>query len=310
MFGSEHISGEKLINQAESAMYRARETGERVLFFDETVQQRLSEKLSLEHDLEHALINGEITAYYQPQVGISGEVGGFEALMRWEHPKEGFISLLKFVPLAEQLGIISELQEVVLRRVCGLIKVMETQDLVAPNFRIAVNISACQFNKDDFEASILDVLNSFDVSPSRITLEITEGMLLEDIDRAIKQMEQLRRLGFELSIDDFGTGYSSLSYLQQLPADEIKIDKSFIDEIEHSEAGRNIVSAIIYLACQIDCRIVAEGVEEHAQLVDLSKQNVDLIQGYYIAKPMILEAVLVWLNERKSSHALPVIKSD
>ena len=116
-----------------------------------------------------------------------------------------------------------------LRHVCGLTKVIETQHLVAPNFRVAVNISACQFNKDDFEASILDVLNRFDVSPTRITLEITEGMLLEDIDRAIKQMEQLRTLGFELSIDDFGTGYKSLSYLQQLPADEIKIDKSFID---------------------------------------------------------------------------------
>lgn len=309
LFGSEQISGEKLINQAESAMYRARETGERVLFFDESVQRRLSEKLSLEHDLEHALINGEITAYYQPQVGSSGEVRGLEALMRWEHPEAGFVSPLKFVPLAEQLGIISELQEVVLRHVCGLIKVIETQDLVAPNFRVAVNISACQFNKDDFETSLLDILKSFDVSPSRITLEITEGMLLEDIDRAIKQMQQLRELGFELSIDDFGTGYSSLSYLQQLPADEIKIDKSFIDEIEHSEAGRNIVSAIIYLARQIDCRIVAEGVEEHAQLVDLSNQNVDLIQGYYIARPMSLEGVLVWLNERKSSHALPSAKS-
>ncbi|KZX81059.1 hypothetical protein A3715_36510, partial [Oleiphilus sp. HI0009] len=266
VFGGENVVPEKLINQAESAMYRAKELNERVVFFDETIQKNLIEQLHLEYDLEHALNNEEVTVYYQPQVDKTGRVKGFEALMRWEHPEKGFISPVEFIPLAEKLDIMPQLQELVFRHVCSVVKVMERDESIAENFRIAVNISACQFIKDDFEKAVTSVLSRYEVSPERITIEITEGTLLTEIDVAMRQMKRLQSLGFDLSIDDFGTGYSSLAYLQKLPVNEIKIDKRFVDELEHSDAGRSIVDVIIYLAKQLSCRIVAEGVEIESQL--------------------------------------------
>jgi EAL domain-containing protein (putative c-di-GMP-specific phosphodiesterase class I) len=255
----------------------------------------------MEHDLERALENHEISVFYQPQVNGVGRVVGFEALMRWQHPERGFVSPFEFIPIAEQLGIIPELQEVVLRHVCGLIRVLEASQKLSPEFRVAVNISACQFSKDDFEKTLLDTISVFDVPPNRLTLEITEGMVLEDIDNAISQMRSLQSIGFDLSIDDFGTGYSSLAYLQKLPVNEIKIDKSFVDELEQSNTGRSIVDVIIYLSRQLGCRVVAEGVEVESQMDYLVGHSVDMLQGYYIAKPMPIEQLMPWLDQQPTS---------
>jgi diguanylate cyclase (GGDEF)-like protein/PAS domain S-box-containing protein len=301
LFGAESSAPEKLINQAESAMYRAKEIGERVLFFDSSVQDAQVERIHMEYDLERALENHEISVFYQPQVNGVGRVIGFEALMRWQHPEKGFISPLEFIPLAEQLGIIPELQEVVLRHVCGLVRVLEASQKLSRDFRVAVNISACQFSKDDFESTLLNTISAFDVPPSRLTLEITEGTVLEDIDNAISQMRSLQSLGFDMSIDDFGTGYSSLAYLQKLPVNEIKIDKSFVDELEQSNTGRSIVDVIIYLSRQLGCRVVAEGVEVESQMEYLVSQSVEMLQGFLIAKPMPIEQLMPWLDQQPTS---------
>lgn len=308
LFGHEHIAPEKLINQAESAMYRAKELGERVVFFDSSVQEAQVERIHMEYDLERALENHEISVFYQPQVNGVGKVVGFEALMRWQHPERGFVSPLEFIPLAEQLGIIPELQELVLRHACGLIRVLEASKKLAPDFRIAVNISACQFSKDDFESTVLDIISAFNVPPSRLTLEITEGTVLESIDNAIVQMQNLQSVGFDMSIDDFGTGYSSLAYLQKLPVNEIKIDKSFVDEIEQSDTGRSIVDVIIYLARQLGCRVVAEGVETGSQTDYLVGKSVDVLQGYHFARPMPIETLMPWLDEQPTSIEAPRAK--
>ena len=308
LFGDEYITPEKIINQAESAMYRAKELGERVVFFDSSVQEAQVERIHMEYDLERALENHEISVDYQPQVNGVGRVVGFEALMRWHHPERGFVSPLDFIPLAEQLGIIAELQEFVLRHVCGLIRVLEATKKLPPDFRVAVNISACQFSKDDFENTLLGIISAFDVPPNRLTLEITEGTVLEDIDNAIVQMQNLQSLGFDMSIDDFGTGYSSLAYLQRLPVNEIKIDKSFVDEIEQSDTGRSIVDVIIYLSRQLNCRVVAEGVEEESQIDYLVGKSVDVLQGYYFARPMPIEKLIPWIDEQPTSIEAPLAK--
>lgn len=308
LFGHEHIAPEKLINQAESAMYRAKELGERVVFFDSSVQEAQVERIHMEYDLERAMENHEISVFYQPQVNSVGRVVGFEALMRWQHPERGFVSPLDFIPLAEQLGIIPDLQELVLRHVCGLIRVLEASQKLSPDFRVAVNISACQFSKDDFENTLLDIISAFNVPPSRLTLEITEGTVLEDIDNAIVQMQNLQSLGFDMSIDDFGTGYSSLAYLQKLPVNEIKIDKSFVDDIELSDTGRSIVDVIIYLSRQLSCRVVAEGVETDIQTDYLVGKNVDVMQGYYYARPMPIESLIPWLDQQPTSIEAPLAK--
>lgn len=298
IFGDQIISPEKLVNQAEAAMYRSKETGARMLFFDQEIQQSLDARIHMERDLERALSNNEITVHYQSQVLANGDIFGFEALVRWEHPEKGFVSPLAFIPLAEDLGIDEHIQDLVLRHVCGFVRVLEGLPGVAPNFRVAMNISAVQFIKDDFESFLLNVLQAFDISPSRLTLEITEGTLLEDTERVIAQMQRLRSLGFELSIDDFGTGYSSLSYLQRLPVDELKIDKSFVDGVLIGDKERSIVDAIIYLARQLDCRIVAEGVEQQEQAAYLRDQNVDVFQGYLFSKPLDVEALLTRLSNK------------
>jgi len=308
IFGRENVSPEMLINQAESAMHRAKELGERVVFFDTDIQQSLVARLHMEYDLERALRNEEISVFYQPQVDASGTVCGFEALMRWEHAERGFISPLEFIPLAEQLGIISDLQVLVLRNVCSFVRVLERSDRIAQDFRVAVNISACQFTKDDFEVTLLSTLDSFLVSPERITIEITESTLLDDVDLAIVQMRRLQSLGFDLSIDDFGTGYSSLAYLKNLPANEIKIDKSFVDDVCYSNTAKSIVDVIIYLAKHLQCRIVAEGVELEAQKRYLDEQGVDLVQGYFIAKPMSVEDTLLWCEQQGVSESMAQAK--
>jgi len=297
-FGDTIEKPETLVSYAESAMYRAKELGEKVLFFDIGVQEKLRDRIQLEFELEQALKDGEISVFYQPQVDVQGRVVGAEALMRWHHPVRGFVSPEKCIPLAEQLGIIPRLQALVLRNAGKLIAALEKDATVDSAFRVAVNISAFQFMKADFESAILEVLDLSNTLPNRFILEITEGVLLTDVDLAIAQIERLRVQGFEVSIDDFGTGYSSLSYLQKLPVDEVKIDRSFIKHALEDETGHNIVSAIIYLARQLGFRVVAEGVETNEQFNYLIEQGADLLQGYYIAKPMAEDDCLQWLRSR------------
>ena len=208
-------------------------------------------------------------------------------------PLLAVFSIMGFVTMRPK-----RLWAVVLRNACGVIKVLEQSVELPKGFRVAINVSATLFAKDDFENVMVAVLDQHQIPASRITLEITESALIEDLDNAYTKMQRLRTGGFDLSIDDFGTGYSSLAYLQKLPADELKVDKSFVDAILESETGRNIVSAIIYLGRQLKCRVVVEGVETQEQADFLATQKVDLLQGYYFAKPMDLESLLGWVTEK------------
>lgn len=295
VFGFHEITAAEVIKQAESAMFRAkRDASTSIMFFDPELEKGIRQRLKLEQDVHDALQKNIMTAFFQPQVSAEGRVVGLEALVRWPHPERGMIPPSEFIPIAEQFGIIGQLQALVLNHACCLLVAMDNAGLIDDDFTVSINISACQFKKADFESSLLGVLSHYGVSPSRIVLEITESMLLEDIDLAVDQMHRMRSFGFKFSIDDFGTGYSSLSYLQSLPVDEIKIDRSFIMHILDSDVGLSIVHAIVGLAKSLSFSVVAEGIEELEQLRSLQVLEVDGLQGFYVAKPMDAEHVIEW----------------
>jgi EAL domain-containing protein (putative c-di-GMP-specific phosphodiesterase class I) len=187
------------------------------------------------------------------------------------------------------------MQELVLNHACSLLVALSKAELIDDDFTVSINISACQFKKFDFESSLLSVLRKYDVPPTRIVLEITESMLLDDLDLAVEQMERMRSFGFKFSIDDFGTGYSSLSYLQTLPVDEIKIDRSFVENILGEGVGLSIVRAIVVLADSLGFSVIAEGIEKLEQLERLQEIDVEGLQGFFIARPMDTESLLEWL---------------
>jgi EAL domain-containing protein (putative c-di-GMP-specific phosphodiesterase class I) len=222
---------------------------------------------------------------------------GAEALIRWLHPKKGVISPLDFIPVAEQFGLITRLQDIVLRESCALINLLIENELVDDSFSVAINISGSQFSNPSLQQDLLDTIREYKLSPGRIKLEITESMLIDNIDLTVKQMIELKSSGFRFSIDDFGTGYSSLTYLQTFPIDELKIDKSFVDNIHTGEVGSGIVDAIIAMSRHLNFNVIAEGVEHKEQADILLTRNVKAMQGYYFARPMPADIFVDWLRQ-------------
>ncbi len=286
-------SAEELFQKADAALHRAKMSGKTSFFmFNESIQRELVDRVSLENGLRTAIANGEMWVAYQPQVDArTGKIEGFEALIRWENPREGVISPDKFIPIAEESGQIDKIGLFVLTRVAHFIKRAKRQD-----FTVSINVSVKELRDPDFVTNIVKTLNHHEIGPNRIALEITESFLIEELDPVIERLSQLRAAGFKLSLDDFGKGYSSLSYLRSLPLDYIKIDKSFIDDILERGGSLPLAKSIISLSHQLGLKVVAEGVEERKQLDYLRENDCDYIQGYYYGRPEREETVLTQLE--------------
>jgi diguanylate cyclase (GGDEF)-like protein len=280
VYPTDGIDAKMLICNADAALYRAKADGRGTMrFFDASMDQRLREHRALQHDLRSALENGELSLHYQPQARIGGEVTGFEALARWQHPKLGAVPPGTFIPIAEESGLIMSISEWVLREACR-----EAASWPKP-LQIAVNLSPIQFRHGNLASLVHQILLDTGLAPQRLELEITESVLINDLPRAVSMLRQLKSLGVRIAMDDFGTGYSSLSYLQSFPFDKIKIDQTFIANLKRSPQSATIVRAVIGLARGLDVPVVAEGVETQDQRAFLTDERCDHIQGYLIGRP-------------------------
>ena len=273
-----------LVANANAALYRAKaELRGTVRFFDRAMDKQLRDQRALQQDLLSAIARDELTLHYQPQARIDGEVIGFEALARWQHPRHGMVPPSTFIPLAEESGSILALGEWALRAACR-----EAASWPKP-LTIAINLSPVQFRDADLPKLVHEVLLETGLSPARLELEITEGVLIGDFTRAVGILRRLKALGVRIAMDDFGTGYSSLSYLQSFPFDKIKIDKAFIANATNSEQSATIVRAVIALGRGLELPVMAEGVETDEQLRFLAEEECDEVQGYLIGRPMPID---------------------
>ncbi|WP_377828882.1 putative bifunctional diguanylate cyclase/phosphodiesterase [Bradyrhizobium lupini] len=243
------------------------------------MDQQLRERRALEHDLRFAVDRGELYLDYQPQQHRDGRIIGYEALVRWRHPDRGIVPPGEFIPVAERSGSIAQIDDWVLVEACR-----EAASWDRP-FRIAVNVSAAQFRRENLDAQVRMALRETGLEPSRLELEITEGVLIEDVSRAKKAMQSLKSLGILIALDDFRTGYSSLSYVEAFPLDRIKIDRSFVASLGQSERSLAIVRAIIGLAHGLGVPVLAEGIETRVQMSLLIEEGCDEMQGYLIGRP-------------------------
>ena len=275
---------DNLQRHADAALYCAKRNGKSTYrVFTPEADARVVDRLGLQTDLHHALEQQQFRLVYQPQVDLrGGQLLGFEALLRWEHPSLGVISPAKFIPIAEETGMILEIGAWVFREACRQLRQWQDEGL---RVRVAVNVSALQFGQDGWEEMVRRTIAEFGVDPALLDLEVTESMVLSNIDDAAERMRRLRDIGVNLSIDDFGTGYSSLSYLRSLPVDKLKIDLSFVREIQDGKQSPAIVKAIIDLAAGLGLRVTAEGVETAYQMDVLRSLHCSEAQGYYFGKP-------------------------
>jgi diguanylate cyclase (GGDEF)-like protein/PAS domain S-box-containing protein len=273
-----------LLNNADAALYRAKADGRGVYrMFEADMDKRLRERRTLQNDLHNALARNELSLHYQPQALLTGEIIGFEALLRWHHPKQGPIPPSAFIPLAEESGLIIPIGEWILRETCR-----EAASWPNP-MQIAVNLSPIQFRHGDLPQMVHQILLETGLAPGRLELEITESVLFEDFSRASSILRRLKALGVRIAMDDFGTGYSSLSYLQSFPFDKIKIDRSFTAMVQESPQSAAIIRAIVGLGHGLSMNIVAEGVETSYQLDFLRDENCNEVQGYFIGRPLPIE---------------------
>jgi diguanylate cyclase (GGDEF)-like protein/PAS domain S-box-containing protein len=280
IFPDDGADAATLLNNADAALYRAKTAGRGTTrFFEVEMDNRLRERRAIQHELSSAVARNELHLCYQPQAKIGGEVIGFEALIRWNNPKRGMVSPATFIPIAEESGLIMHIGEWVLREACR-----EAASWPQP-LQIAVNLSPIQFRHGDLVALVHSMLLETGLSPMRLELEITEGVLVEDFARALSILRRLKALGVRIAMDDFGTGYSSLSYLQAFPFDKIKIDQSFISNLKSNPQSAAIVCAVVGLARGLNLPVLAEGVETRAQLDFLTAESCDEVQGYLVGRP-------------------------
>jgi diguanylate cyclase (GGDEF)-like protein len=282
-----------LIGHADAAMRASKTAGGAAFsFFEPHMMSDTREQVELLQDLRGALAHGEFELFYQPKIHApSGEITGAEALLRWRHPQRGMISPMVFIPLAERFGLINAIGAWVIDEACRQIHAWREEGL---RMRIAVNLSVHQLRQPDLPDRIAAALKRHQVNPALLTCEITESVAMEDAQTTMKLFEQLAAVGVHISIDDFGTGYSSLSYLRKLPAGELKIDRSFVLDLETSSDARAVVDAVIKLAQALSLKVVAEGVETEAQHQILRTLGCDELQGFLFAKPMTAQALTLW----------------
>jgi len=277
---------ESLIKSAELAMYRAKESGRNTYqLYTAEMQSRVNERLALESKLRRALERGEFSLHYQPQVDLqSNRIFGCEALIRWNQADLGMIGPTKFIPMAEETGLIVPIGEWVLRTACRQCKAWVDAGL--PAVTVAVNISARQFREKNLLQVVTTILADTGLDPRQLELEVTESVIMHDAQQIIADLQAFRDMGVRLSVDDFGTGYSSLSYLKRFPVDRLKIDQSFVRDITTDADDAAIAQAVITLGHTLNLRVIAEGVETPEQLAFLRGNQCDEMQGYLFGKPM------------------------
>jgi diguanylate cyclase (GGDEF)-like protein len=277
---------EQLLNHANTAMVHAKQQGgDQYQYYTVAYNIGSSDRLALQTALRYALERGELQLYYQPQVNLqTGQIVGAEALLRWQHPERGLVSPDKFIPLAEETGLIISIGEWVLHTACEQTKAWQNAGF--SSLRVAVNLSSRQFSQIDLRHQLVQILMETGLDPKYIELELTESMLVQNTEVAIRRLNALKALGVEIAIDDFGTGYSSLSYLQQFPFDILKIDRCFIRNITENSNNAAITKAIIEMAKTLNLKLIAEGVETEAELSFVCQHKCDGMQGYLFSRPV------------------------
>lgn len=295
LFRDREITAQELIRRADTAMYQAKRSGRNALYFyDPDMQAVLETRLQLENDLRRALEENQFRLYYQPQVNHAGGIIGAEALIRWLSPQKGLVPPIQFIPLAEETGLIVPIGHWVIETACQQLKAWETNPLTA-DLQLAINVSAHQFHQPDFVEQVLTVVINTKINPALLKLEVTESLVMNDIDSVIAKVNALKEAGVRFSLDDFGTGYSSLSYLTQLPLDQIKIDQSFVRNMDVKPVNAVIVQTIIGMAMNLDMEVIAEGVETQDQYEFLKAHGCMLFQGYHFGKPVPVNEFEGWL---------------
>jgi EAL domain-containing protein (putative c-di-GMP-specific phosphodiesterase class I) len=284
---------EELLKRADLAMYQAKAAGGNTLrFYDPEMQALASSRAQLEADIRKALTRGEFVLYYQPIVDENRKITGVEALLRWLHPQRGVISPGDFISVAEQSALILPLGAWVLEAACAqLVKWAagaKTQEL-----SIAVNVSTRQFRQPEFVDDVAALLKATGANPQKLKLELTESLLVHDVEDAVRKMQELRALGVRFSLDDFGTGYSSLSYLKRLPLSHLKIDQTFVRDVLLDPNDAAIARIIVNLAQSLDLGVVAEGVETERQLVFLVRLGCKFFQGYLFGRPVPVDQLIL-----------------
>ena len=298
------IDVDTLLRHADTAMYHAKQSGRNNFqFFTLEMNQRVTERLKLESQLRQALKNHEFEIHYQPKFDLNKDcISGFEALLRWKQPEEGWIPPLKFIPIAEETGLILPISEMVLDTVCRQIKDWQENELCS--IQVAVNLSALQFKDKHLPLKIKQTLEKYQLEADCIELEITEGTLMENMAFTSEMLNKLRKVGVKLSLDDFGTGYSSLSYLKQFPIHKLKIDRSFVMDIAEDTRDAKMVDAIITLAHNLDVTVVGEGIETEQQLQMLKEFNCEEVQGFLLSKPLPASQAIALLRRKTTVSSL------
>jgi diguanylate cyclase (GGDEF)-like protein/PAS domain S-box-containing protein len=286
VFPNDGQDAQTLVKNADAAMYRAKEQGRNhYQHYSPAMNVRTLERLALESNLRHALERKELLLHYQPRVDLeTGRITGVEALLRWQYPDLGLVSPSQFIPLAEETGLIIPIGEWVLRTACAQNKLWQSMGF--PPIRVAVNLSARQFEQRDLVETIDRVINETGLNPNYLELELTEGLIMKNPETTIATLRSLHKMGIQISIDDFGTGYSSLSYLRRFPIHALKIDQSFVRDIITDPDGTVIVTAIILLAHSLKLKVIAEGVETKDQLDFVRSLKCHEMQGYFFSKPL------------------------
>jgi EAL domain-containing protein (putative c-di-GMP-specific phosphodiesterase class I) len=303
LFPDDGRTADNLLSHANSAMRESKQSAGRssYTFYSDKIDKQLKQRVRLENELFKAIERNELRLYYQPKVNLrTARITGMEALLRWKHPRLGLVPPNDFIPLAEQTGIIHKIGMWVVQTACQQTRIWLEKGY--GDVPIAVNLSPIQFQSENFAESILSLVADSDISPINIELEITESVVMQNVENSVATMNKFSRAGMRISLDDFGTGYSSLSSLKRFPVDKLKIDRTFLTDIISKPTDASLVSSIIAMSHGMGLSVIAEGVEDKEQLRFLQSLGCDEIQGYFISKPVPRKAAETLLAEVASMH--------